>query len=302
MRTPRLQNGADQLLPADLPADALAEQLHMPGAEAAETHRFMVEGSDVIFDPHDVGMGLRVDGPQLPGMLPPYRRKETGAMMRLGTVISYHAFQPRQTVAIIPAAVGMAGGDPRIQRIDDPQLLQPPADLEEFLLIRGGPFQRRMPVRKLLRVDLHDHFIDFKLRGQPAELFQGLLKSPGRQCAAQRVPRLIRQGRIQHDKMLSKFNFYYFSVESPNAGSVQTEFPRQFEAVCFSREILYSILFIFQLHPAGGTAILSRKNGNPGRLPARRQNRRSDRPTGTFPEPARRKQKPPGESPGKSPK
>ena len=186
----RLENRPHQFLAAHFATGPFAETLHMPGAEAAEFDRLVGECANIILHPHDMGMRLRVDGPQFPDVLPPDRRKETGAVPRFGAVMPDGAFEPGQTFAVVAPAVGVADGDPRIEGVDDPQPFQLFFDEKKFRLISTGPLQRGVSVGELLRVDFDDHLVDPESGSETAELIQHLLKIPWREGTAQRIPHL----------------------------------------------------------------------------------------------------------------
>lgn len=110
MRPPRRQNRPHQLFTLHRTADPFSEKAQVARAKTAEFHRFVVEGADIVLHPHHLRTGFGVDPPQRADMFPPYRRQETGTVLRNASVMPDHALQTGQTLQIVPAPVGVTGG------------------------------------------------------------------------------------------------------------------------------------------------------------------------------------------------
>ena len=152
MRVTRTEHRFDQSFPVDLFAHALRKQLHVPVAEAAETHRFMIERPDIILNPHDMRFGFRINRPQLCHPFTPHRGKRTSAMFGFGAVMADDNTKPRHLFAVIAAAVTVADSDPGVERIDDAELVQSLLHLHQLHLVGFGPGDIGGPVGKVLSI------------------------------------------------------------------------------------------------------------------------------------------------------
>ncbi len=105
-----------------------------------------------------------------------------------GAVVADDRLQPRQPFAVVAAAVAVAGGDPRIERIGDAEIFQNRFRPPEALAVGFGPVEGGVAVGKVLGVDLDDDLVDSEARRQLGQLGQQFLKTPRRQGPPQRVP------------------------------------------------------------------------------------------------------------------